>query len=183
MSRIPLVVKREDLPDAQQHFVDRIVRTRGRVAGSYQVLLNSPAVADRVANVGEFLLYDTVLRPPVKTLTWLIAAREYDCDYEWAACVGHARKTGVQDALIDAIWSRKPLVGLTQEQETLIDFCHQLLRGNHRVSATSYRAAVEQFGVAATVQIAATIGYFVMMACVLNAFEVDPKAEESGPAL
>jgi 4-carboxymuconolactone decarboxylase len=183
LSRIPLVVKREDMPAAQQHFFDRIVRTRGRVARPYQVLLNSPAVADRVASVGEFLLYDTVLRPAVKTLTWLIAAREYDCDYEWAACVGHARKAGVQDALIDAIWNRKRLAGLTQEQETLVDFCHQLLRGNHRVNPASYRAAVEHFGVAATVQIAATIGYFVMMAFVLNAFEVDPKAEEPEPSL
>ena len=178
MSRVPLVVKQDDLPGAQQHFFDRIVRTRGRVAGPYQVLLNSPVVADRVANVGEFLLYDTILPPAVKTLTWLIAAREYDCDYERAAIVGHAQRAGVQDALIDDIWSRKPLTGLPKEQATLIEFCHQLLRGNHHVSEDAYRAAVEQFGIAATVQIAATIGYFVMMAFVLNAFEVDPRADE-----
>ena len=183
MSRVPLVVKPDDLPGAQQHCFDRIVRTRGRVAAPYQVLLNSPAVADRVANVGEFLLYDTILEPAVKTLTWLIAAREYDCDYEWAASVGHARKAGVQDTVIDDIWNRKPLVGLTKEQATLVDFCHQLLRGNHHVSDAAYRAAVECFGIAATVQIAATIGYFVMMAFVLNAFETDAQAGEPEPSL
>lgn len=181
MSRIPLVIKHGDMPAERQHFFDRIVRTRGRVTGPFQVLLNSPDVADRVANVGDFLLYDTVLPPAVKTLTWLIAAREYDCEYEWAACVRHARKAGVRDALIDAIRERKPLVGLTREQESLVEFCHQLLRGNHHVSETAYRAAVEHFGVAATVQIAATIGYCAMQAFVLNAFEVDPKAAESEP--
>lgn len=80
LSRIPLVTKHEDMPAERQHFFDRIVRTRGRVAEPFQVLLNSPEVADRLANVGAFLLYDTILPPAVKTLTWLIAAREYDCD-------------------------------------------------------------------------------------------------------
>ena len=183
MPRIPLVTRHGDMPAERQHFFDRIVRTRGRVTGPFQVLLNSPHVADRVANVGEFLLYDTLLPPAVKTLTWLIAAREYDCEYEWAASVRHARKAGIQEALIDAIRDRKPLVVLTKEQELLVEFCHQLLRGNHHVSETTYSAAVEHFGVAATVQIAATIGYFVMLAFVLNAFEVDPKAAESEPFL
>jgi len=183
MPRIPLVTRHGDLPAQNQHFFDRIMQTRGRIAAPFQVLLNSPDVADRVADVGEFLLYDTVLTPAVKTLTWLIAAREYDCDYEWAAGVRHARQAGVPDALIDAIRERKPLMGLTKEQALLVEFCHPLLRGNHHVSDAAYRAAVEHFGVAATVQIATTIGYFVMLAFVLNAFEVAPQEAESDPFL
>jgi 4-carboxymuconolactone decarboxylase len=183
MPRIPHVTRHDELSAQNQHFLDRIIMTRGRIAAPFQVLLNSPDMADRVAGVGEFLMYDAVLPPAVKTLAWLIAAREYDCDYEWAASVRHARQAGIQGALIDAIRDRKPLVGLTKEQEVLAAFCHQLLRGNHHVSETVYRAAVEHFGVAATVQIAATIGYFVMLAFVLNAFEVDPKAAESDPFL
>ena len=179
MSRIPLITKHEDLPAEQQHFFDRIIRTRGRVSEPFQVLLNSPEVAERLASVGDFLLYDTVLSPAVKTLTWLIAAREHDCEYAWAASAPHARKAGVPDELISAIRNRQPLAGVTKEQELLIGFCHQLLRGNHHVGDPAYRAAVEHFGTAATVQIAATIGYFVMMACVLNAFEIAP--QNAGP--
>jgi 4-carboxymuconolactone decarboxylase len=183
LSRIPLVTKHEDLPAEGQHFFDRIVRTRGRVAEPFQVLLNSPEVADRLASVGDFLLYDTVLSPAVKTLTWLIAAREYDCDYAWAASVPHAQKAGVPNELINAIWNRRPLANVTKEQQLLIDLCHQLLRGNHHVSEPEYCAAVEHFGTAATVQIAATIGYFVMMAFVLNAFEVAPQPAGPDPLL
>ena len=183
MSRIPLITKHQDLAAEQQHLFDRIVRTRGRVPEPFQVLLNSPEVAERLASIGDFLLYDSVLAPAVKTLTWLIAAREHDCEYAWAASAPHARKAGVPDELVNSIWNRQPLTGVTKEQELLIGFCHQLLRGNHHVDDPAYRAAVEHFGTAATVQIAATIGYFVMMACVLNAFEVAPQSAGPEPQL
>jgi len=183
VSRIPRVTKHDDMPAERQHFFDRIIRTRGRVTEPFQVLLNSPEIADRLASIGDFLLFDTVVAPPVRTLTWLIAAREYDCEYAWAAAVPLARKAGVQENLIDAIWNRKPLPDVTHEQQLLIDFCHQLLRGNHHVSERSYRATVDHFGIAATVQIAATVGYFVMMAFVFNAFEIQPNNAESEPLL
>src|SRR5450631_2797968 len=117
MPRIPLIAKHDDLPADRQHFFDRIIRTRGQVAGPYKVLLNSPDLAERTANVGEFVIYDTVLPPAVKTLIWLLAAREFDCDYAWAGCVQHARDAGLADALIDAIRDRRPLANLTPEQE------------------------------------------------------------------
>jgi 4-carboxymuconolactone decarboxylase len=178
---IPRFSKHGELAPEHQHFLDRIIMTRGRISEPYQVLLNTPDVAARVAHVGNFLLYETVLPPAVKTLTWLIAARDYDCDYEWAAFVGHAQKAGVPQALIEAIAKREPLPGMSKEQALLLDFCQQLLRGNHHVSDESYRATVEHFGVAATVQIAASIGYFVMWAFLLNAFEIEPKAEAEYP--
>lgn len=179
LKRIPLIVKHADLPAEHQHYFDRIVRTRGRVSGPFQVLLNSPDVADRVATVGDLLLYGGILPPPVKALTWLIVAAEFDCDYEWAVAVSAAQSAGVKDALIEAIRNRQPMAGLSEEQKLAVDFCRQLLRGNHHVGETAYRATVGHFGVAATVQIAATVGYFAMQALLLNAFEVDPEAVQS----
>jgi hypothetical protein len=46
-----------------------------------------------------------------------------------------------------------------------------------------YDAAIAKFGVPATVQIAATVGYFVMMSLIANAFEVAPVGDDSRPAL
>jgi 4-carboxymuconolactone decarboxylase len=153
------------------------------VSGAFQVLLHTPDVAERVAHVGDFFLYRTVLPPAIRTLTWLITARELDCDYAWAASVDSARTAGVDLKLIEALENGGRLVGLSKEQKVLLDFCHQLLRGNHHVTDATYSAAVEAFGVPATVQIAGTVGYFVMMALVANAFEVPPVTDDSKPAL
>ena len=177
--RIPSVTRIEDLAPADRHFFDRTVRTRGRVAGPFEVLLHSPDLADRVAVVGEQLVYGAAIPAPARALTWLLTAAELDCDYEWTMARSAAREAGLPAALVDAAGRRQPLPGATADLKVVADFCHQLLRGNHHVSDEAYRAIVDRLGVPATVQIAATLGYFVMQAVLLNAFEIAPQGEPS----
>jgi hypothetical protein len=120
--------------------------------------------------------------PAVSALVGLIAARELDSDYVWIACVRSARATNLDGGLIEALERGKPLDSVTGEQQALIHFCYQLLRGNHHVGETTYQAAIARFGVPVTVQIAVTLGYFVMMGLVVNAFEI-PTNNDSRPAL
>lgn len=181
--RLPLLAAHDDLAPAHQHFLDRVILTRGWISGAFQVLLHSPDVAARIANIGAFFLYETILPPAVRTLAWLIAARELDCNYAWHASVAAARAAGVSDVLIAALEHGKRPAGLGADEKALFDFCLQLMRGNHHVSETTYRATVGCFGVAATVQIAATVGYIVMLSLVVNAFDIAPAGDNSRPAL
>ncbi|MPZ45726.1 MAG: hypothetical protein GEV05_20505, partial [Betaproteobacteria bacterium] len=166
-----------------QHFVDRIVLTRGWLSGAFQVLLHSPDVAARIANIGDFVLYHSVLPPAVQTLACLIAARELDCNYAWDASVRRARLAGVDGALIEALEHGKPLTPLAGEHSVIFSFCRQLLRGNHHIAEDTYQAAIKQLGIAATVQLAVTVGYIAMMSLVANAFDVPPAGDDSKPAL
>lgn len=183
VSRLPLLATHDDVAPQHQHFLDRVVRTRGWIAPAFQVLLHTPDVAERIAHIGAFLLYEGLLPPAVRSLVGLIAARELDCDYVWAACVGEARAARVDGALIEALENGTPPANLDKQDRVLLDFCWQLLRGNHHVSEAAYQAASAQFGVPAAVQIAVTLGYFVMMGLVVNAFEVPPPGDDSRPAL
>jgi 4-carboxymuconolactone decarboxylase len=180
---VPLLAGHDDVAPEHQHFLDRVVRTRGWISGVFQVLLHTPDVAERVANIGAFILYETTLPPAVRMLTWLIAARELDCNYAWHAGVYAARAAGVEDVLIAGLEHGELPAGVTGEEKALFDFCHQLLRGNHHVDETTYLSAVDHFGVPSTVQIAATIGYIVMMSLVANAFDIAPPGDDSRPAL
>jgi 4-carboxymuconolactone decarboxylase len=177
--RIAPIVRIEDLAPADRHFFDRVVRSRGRVAGAFSILLHSPDLADRVAAVGEPLLHGKAIPDPVRALVWLLTAAELDCHYEWALARAAAQAAGLPAALIEAAGQRQALPAAAADLKIAADFCHQLLRGNHHVSDEAYRATVERFGVPATVQIAATAGYFVMQAVLLNAFEVVPEGNPS----
>ena len=136
-----------------------------------------------MATVGAFFLYETLLPPAVRTLVWLVTAREFDCDYAWHDSVRHARAAGVATTMIDALARGDAITGAPSELALTIAFCQELLRGNHHVCDATYQATVKQFGVPATVQIAASLGYIAMMACVANAFDIAPQADDSRPAL
>jgi len=181
--RLPLLSAHDDLAPAHQHFLDRIILTRGWIAGAFQILLHTPDVAARVANIGAFFLYETILPPTLRPLTWLITARELDCNYAWRAGMNAARAAGVGAALIAGLENDRLPSALTAEEKTLFDFCYQLLRGNHHVSDATYCTTVDHFGVPASVQIAATIGYVVMLGLVANAFDIMPVDDASRPAL
>ncbi len=181
--RLPLLCGHDDLAPADQHFLDRIILTRGWIPGAYQVLLHTPDVAARIANIGTFFLYETILPPKIRTLTWLIAARELDSNYVWRAAVDAATAAGVSAALIAGIESGHLPAGLDAAEQTLFDYCYQLLRGNHHVSDAGYQAVIATFGVPAAVQIAATVGYIVMLSVTVNAFNIAPCGDATRPAL
>jgi 4-carboxymuconolactone decarboxylase len=120
--RIPRVKRIEDVAPADRHFFDRVVRTRGRVAGPFEALLHSPDLADRVAVVGEPLLYGTTIPAPARSLAWLLTAAELDCDYEWAMARAAAQAAGLPAALIDAAGRRQPLPDATADLKVVADF-------------------------------------------------------------
>jgi 4-carboxymuconolactone decarboxylase len=168
---------------ADQHFVDRVVLTRGWLSNLFQTLLHSPDVAARVANIGDFVLYHSVLPPAVRSLACLIAARELDSDYVWDACVRRAQAAGLEQRLIQGLQHGEPLTASAGEYRSVLDFCLQLLRGNHHVADATYRETVAKLGIPATVQLAVTLGYSAMVSLIANAFEVPASAEDSKPAL
>jgi hypothetical protein len=64
-----------------------------------------------------------------------------------------------------------------------VTFCRQLLRGNHHAGDPEYAAAIEHFGTAGAVQIAAVAGYVAMMSIIANAFGLAPAGDATRPAL
>jgi 4-carboxymuconolactone decarboxylase len=182
--RLPLLTTHDDLAPAEQHFLDRVVRTRGWVAPIYQVLLHSPDVAERIASIGEIFLYQSLVPAPTKALAWLVTARALDCAYTWFAGVDAARRSGLDSGLVDALGRDAEADRITREQRDIAAYCGQLLRGNHHVSVAVYRAALEQLGVPALVHLTTAVGYVAMMSLIANALDVEPVAEkESRPAL
>jgi len=174
VTRVP-EVKREDLLPEQQAIHDEIEGSRGWVPPPFKALLNSPEVALRIARTGAYIRFGSTLPAEVIELAVLATARELDCQYEWTAHDHHARRAGVRDEAIEAIRDRRAPQGLTPDEALVVSYAQELL-GSHRVSEPTFQAAVERFGAQALTDLTATIGHFCLMACVLNAFDVQPDA-------
>ena len=173
MARVPLIEQRSDVPDEAAHHFDSIASSRGRISGPFAVLLNSPEVAGRAAHLGAYIRFESTLAPDIKELAIITAAREFDCDYEWSAHVVLARDAGVRAEAIDAVANRGALDSLTADESLVIGYGREMFE-NKRVSDATFDAARERFGVQGVTELTATMGYYGMLACALNTFEVEP---------
>ena len=96
MTRIPQITSKDDLPAEHHATFDAITQSRGRVAGPFGILLNSPELAGRAAQLGHYLRFDSALSPDLRELAILITARSKNAQYEWAAHAPLALKAGAR---------------------------------------------------------------------------------------
>ncbi|QCS42506.1 carboxymuconolactone decarboxylase family protein [Natrinema versiforme] len=175
-SRIPTVSRRSQVPEDQHEQYDRIADTRETVSGPFPVLLNSPELAGRVGHLGTYVRFESSPSGRERELAILTTAREFDCAYEWAFHEPVARREGVPANAIEAVAREESLDKLADTDALVVRYGRELLR-EHAVSETTFQRAAAHFGSQGITDLTATIGYYSMLACVLNAFEVQPEDE------
>ena len=176
MARITQITERGQVDEEDQHIFDSIATSRGRVSGPFSVLLNSPEVAGRAAHLGSYIRFESTLSPAERELAIITTAREFDCAFEWAAHAKLAQEAGVRDAAIETIANNGELSDLTDDEALIVGYGREILK-SHRVSDDTFAAAKSRFGEQGVTELTATIGYYGMLACALNAFEVRPSSD------
>jgi len=175
-ARVPLVGKARATP-AQLAVWDRIAQSRGRVAGPFAALLHSPELARRIAETGHYVRFEGPLSQAERELAIITVARVLDAQYEWAAHAVLARNAGVREDVIAAIRERRAPAGFTPAEAQIFGYASSLLR-EHRVSDEAFAALQKRFGLEGLVDLTATIGYYAMIGCALNAFGIEPTPGE-----
>ena len=76
---------------------------RKGVYGPFLPLLRSPVLLDRVANLGEYLRYRSVLDARIRELATCAAARHVSNQFEWVMHAPLAVKAGVSPEAMEAL--------------------------------------------------------------------------------
>ena len=152
---------------------DAIAASRGTVRGPFSVLMHSPEVAGRTAHLGTFVRSESSLAPDIREITVMTAARECECAYEWAAHVVSAREAGFSDATIEVIKQRLPVDSLPPREQALVRYARETVR-DHKVSDNTFEAVHGLLDDRGMAELTVAVGYYCLLACVLNAFEVPP---------
>ena len=137
------------------------------------MLLHSPEVAGRTAHLGAYIRFESTLPPDLRELAIITTSREFDCEYEWSAHATLAREAGVREEAIQVVANRGQLDSLTVDEAMIVGYGRALFR-DHRVSDTTFEAARERLGDQGVTELTATFGYYAMLACTLNTFQVRP---------
>lgn len=158
----------EDMTAAQTAAVAELAEVRGIVPrGPWIPLLRSPEVLSRARAMGDYLRYDTSLPPRLSEFLILLTARHWDQQYEWAAHYRIALDAGIDPDTANAIAEGRIPEGMTDDEDLLYSLFTELNRTNN-VTDETYGRAVAAFGERGVVDAVGIIGYYTLLAMVMN---------------
>ena len=190
MTRVPYLDNDVDLNGEALAVFEHIKASRGNVIGVFALLLNSPPVAKLVADLGAYLRFDSILSPRLKELVILVTLSENSCQFEWSFHEGFALDNDISQQIIEIIKFKKPLfineqpttIGteLSAADISLIRYIRELIN-NKRVSQACFDELKNNINTQQLTEITALIGYYSMVSCQLNAYQLP--AEAGKPSL
>ena len=140
---------------------------RGKVEGPYWPILRSPGFAGVIQNVGAYFRYRSPLDRRLNEMAALIAARSWSQQFVWDVHILQALDAGLEPDIAQAIAEGRRPEGMDIEEETLWDFCAELL-ATKGVSDPTYEKAVAKFGESGVIDILGILGYYSTLAMVMN---------------
>ncbi len=172
----------DKMTDAQKKAAEEFAAGRGTpVFGPFVPLLRSPEVMLRAKAMGDYLRYKSTLPPKVSEYAILITARHYSQEYEWALHYPIALKAGVNPELLAQLAQGRRVRGVYETDQLIYEFVSELLT-NHCVCDDTYHWAVTKLGEQGVIDLAGVVGYYTMLALVMNMARTPlPKGEK--PAL
>ncbi len=115
----------------------------------------SPAIAESIRTLNSGLR-STVLGSQMFEICALIAAREFDEDFEWTGHLAGAMRAGVSEQTIQAVQFNRDLKNVPAKDALMIRFGRALFR-EHKVSPELYADVVKTFGQRGTVEAMAAV--------------------------
>ena len=174
MARLKPITSVDQLAPKDQGIADLVIKSRGAIQGPFSMLLHCPQFAGHMVNLGGYVRFEGSLDMRVRVLAALTVAREFDALYVWGAQTGSARRQGVPETTIAAIRDKHSR-GIPAEDAQIVDFTRDLIR-QHRVDSASAKALQTRFGDEQFIELTGAIGYYSMLAMMVNACEL-----EAGP--
>ncbi len=166
MARLDLITTDENLPPEVRTAAGRIVESRGEVSRPFQLLLHSPALAERVAELGHLVRFGSSLIDSDRELVTLATGRAIGCAFVWESHLDPAAAAGVSAETIEMLQGEPAHLG--ERERVLVSFADELA-GTGTVSEGTFDAARQLLGTRQLVELAVTVGYYAMLGYVMGA--------------
>ena len=158
----------------------QLATPEGGLVGPFNAWLTSPEVGDRIQQLGAALRFSSSLSDPLLELAILVTARHWRARFEWWAHAPMARRSGVDERVIEAIRTGREPELEDPAQRTVYRFSRELLE-RHEVSEGLYEEAREHLGERGLVDLVSLLGYYGLVSMTLNTFEVPLPPGEPDP--
>jgi hypothetical protein len=170
LSRFPIVHRGDLKTDADRAVYDYVVGTTPRTTplrGPGGVSLHSPGASEPIERLNRYLRSNSVIGRKLFELCALIGAWEIEQQYEWTGHEAAALQFGVSQKAVDVVKFNRPIEGLDEEETVVIQLGRQILR-DHKLDPQLFSHAVRLFGRQGTMELAVTIGDYVLAGIILT---------------
>jgi 4-carboxymuconolactone decarboxylase len=173
----------DSLDEAQRAAMRALVDgPRRGVYGPFLPLLRSPALLDRVANLGEHLRFHSTLDARIRELATCVVARRVSNQFEWGMHAPLAAKAGVAPEAIEALRQGARPRNLAPDEQDAFDFAQELL-ATHGVSEPTYQSVLARWGEQGVVELTTLLGYFALVSWLMNVARTPAQTGAPGPAI
>jgi 4-carboxymuconolactone decarboxylase len=168
LSRLP-PVQRADLDVEGQRIWDALAGPGKALTrtGPSAVTMHSPRAAEPIYALNQ-VLRKTVAGPRYFELAALVAAREFDQQYEWSAHEPAGLKAGLEQSIIDVVKFNRAVDGVPEKDATVIRLGRALFR-DHVVSPELWASMVELFGRQGAMEVTMIMADYAMAGFLLTA--------------
>ncbi|HTE16225.1 MAG TPA: carboxymuconolactone decarboxylase family protein [Burkholderiales bacterium] len=146
---------------------------RKDVRGPFVPMMRSPGLTGPTQALGAYIRWGVKVPFRLAEFAGLMAARDWSCQYEWAVHVPHALRGGLSQDTIDALAECRRPDKIKKDEAIVYDFVNELLC-NRSVSDTTYARAVKHFGEESVVDLVGVVGYYAMIAMLMNVARTAP---------
>lgn len=137
------------------------------VFGPFVPFHRSPDLMLRVAPIGDYMRYRTCLGSRLAEMSILLVARAWDQNVEYAIHAPIAAREGVPADVIAAIAEGRRPPKMALDEELIYDAVTEFQR-TKTLSDTTYARLVARFGEPGVVDLIGLVGYYGMLAGILN---------------
>jgi 4-carboxymuconolactone decarboxylase len=166
-NRFPPLTYQSMTPPQKKMFEDLISGERRGAAGPFNVLLRSPEMGNLAQQFGASMRFHSSMPPKLNELAIIITARHWSSQYEWYAHRRAAATAGLNEAIIQAIATGRRPTGMQPDEETVYNFCTELLT-TKQMSDKTFEATKARFGERGVVDLIGVTGYYQLVSMLLN---------------
>ena len=141
------------------------------IRGPFAVFLQAPVFGELAQRLGGFCRLESQVPARLSEFAILLTAKLWRAQYEWHAHVPHAERAGVKPQTIKALHSGRVPKGAPEDELIVHDFVTELYE-RKRVSDRTYQRLQTLLGDQAMVELVGILGYYAMVAMLLNAFRM-----------
>jgi len=165
--RMPEIPEGRMTEAQKQAAAELVAGSRGDVRGPFVALLRSPEFMRRVQKVGEYIRFICPLDKRINEFAAIIAARHWSQQFEWWAHYRQALAAGLKREIADAVGEGRRPAGMAEDEEIVYDLLTEVLN-NKGASDATYARAVAKFGEQGVIDVLGVVGYYALLAMVMN---------------